>query len=238
MYFLHFRCHSQRSPGSRIWKVGFSGEPEPRACFWARDDGEAWDLDLSRIKGARGDRQEARRIVEAIVLQRLRETFVKHLMTDAKSRKVIVVENTFLPTYVKDAIAKALFDNLRVCQPFCCLDRALTHDKVPSVSFTPSSLLCLASCGRVTGLVVDCGWLETTVTPVFASRPLFRYARSTPLAGRYAQDRTSNVLLEGELGEEEESIPQAVLTTILKVRDALSIWRLAATHPSACTESC
>jgi actin-related protein 10 len=35
-------------------------------------------------------------------------------MTDAKSRKVIVVENTFLPTYVKDAIAKALFDNFRV----------------------------------------------------------------------------------------------------------------------------
>jgi hypothetical protein len=35
-------------------------------------------------------------------------------MTDAKSRKVIILEGTFMPTYVKDAIAQALFDNLRV----------------------------------------------------------------------------------------------------------------------------
>jgi actin-related protein 10 len=35
-------------------------------------------------------------------------------MTDAKSRKVIILESTFMPTYVKDAIAQALFDNLRV----------------------------------------------------------------------------------------------------------------------------
>jgi len=35
-------------------------------------------------------------------------------MTDAKSRKVIVLEGTFMPTYVKDAIAQGLFDNLRV----------------------------------------------------------------------------------------------------------------------------
>lgn len=35
-------------------------------------------------------------------------------MTDAKTRKVVVLENTFLPLHVKDAIAQALFDNLRV----------------------------------------------------------------------------------------------------------------------------
>jgi actin-related protein 10 len=106
------------SPGSRIWKVGFSGEPEPRACFWAREGGEAWQLDLGDIEGARGDREEGRRIVETTVLQRLRETFVKHLMTDAKSRKVIILENTFLPVYVKDAIAKGLFENLRVSHSY------------------------------------------------------------------------------------------------------------------------
>lgn len=35
-------------------------------------------------------------------------------MTDPKARKVIVVENTYLPSYIKDEIAKALFDNLKV----------------------------------------------------------------------------------------------------------------------------
>ncbi len=38
----------------------------------------------------------------------------RHLMTDPKSRKVIVTENTFLPTFVKDHIARVLFDNLQV----------------------------------------------------------------------------------------------------------------------------
>ena len=67
------------SPGSRIWKVGFSGEPEPRAVFWAATDGQAWDLDLGRIPGARGDREEARRIVTGNILVKLRETFVKYV---------------------------------------------------------------------------------------------------------------------------------------------------------------
>ena len=55
-----------------------------------------------------------------------------------------------MPDFVKQALAKALFDNL----------------KVPSVAFTSASVLALAACGRSTGLVVDIGWLETTVTPV------------------------------------------------------------------------
>jgi actin-related protein len=67
------------------------------------------------------------------------------------------------------------------------------------------------------GLVVDCGWLETTITPVFASRPLFRYARSTPLAGRSIHSRDSDILMRGEPDDEAESVPQAVLTAVLRV---------------------
>lgn len=45
-----------RSPGSRIWKVGFSGEPRPRKVFWATnpdetgcEEGEMWGLDLEAM---------------------------------------------------------------------------------------------------------------------------------------------------------------------------------------------
>lgn len=38
----------------------------------------------------------------------------RHLMIDAKSRKVIIVESTFLPSFVKERIARALFDSLKV----------------------------------------------------------------------------------------------------------------------------
>jgi actin-related protein 10 len=74
----------------------------------------------------------------------------RHLKTDPKTRKVIILESTFMPDHVKQALAKAFFDNV----------------KVPSVAFPSASVLALAACGRSTGLVVDVGWLETTVTPV------------------------------------------------------------------------
>jgi actin-related protein 10 len=62
------------------------------------------------------------------------------------------------------------------------------------VAFTPASVLTLAACGHITGLVVDCGWLETTVTPVYCSRPLYHLARSTPLGGRAVYERLRALL--------------------------------------------
>ncbi|ODO00748.1 hypothetical protein L198_03075 [Cryptococcus wingfieldii CBS 7118] len=170
--------------GSRTWKVGFSGEPDPRAVFFARgssirdQSSEAWDLDLDSVNAIRGSRSEGDRLIGIRIVERLREIFAKHLLADSKQRKVIVAENTFLPTYLKEHIARTLFDNLRV----------------PSVAFTPSSLLALGSCGRITGLVVDVGWLETSITSVYNSRPLFSLSRSTPLAGRKLHTRVRSLL--------------------------------------------
>ncbi|WVQ96180.1 hypothetical protein IAU59_003283 [Kwoniella sp. CBS 9459] len=173
-------------PGSRVWKVGFSGEPEPRAVFFAQDADsqdrtgatEAWDLDLERMEGVRGSRSEGDRLVGVRIVKKLRDTYTKHLLADSKARKVIILENTFSPNYVKEHIARAMFDNLQV----------------PSVSFTPSSLLALVACGRITGLVVDAGWLETTITPVYHSRPLYTHSRSTPVAGRRLHSHLRNLL--------------------------------------------
>lgn len=78
------------------------------------------------------------------------KVFSSSLLTDPKSRKVIVVENPLLPLHVKDAIARILFNNLQV----------------PSISFASSHLLSLVAAGRVTGLVLDCGNLESTALPV------------------------------------------------------------------------
>jgi hypothetical protein len=109
------------SPGSRIWKVGFSGEPEPRSVFWSTPsssevelEAEAWSLDPSLISSARGDRAEGDRVAGISILRNLRKAFFECLMTDPKARKVIVLENTFLPRYVKEHIAQVLFDNLKV----------------------------------------------------------------------------------------------------------------------------
>lgn len=47
--------------------------------------------------------------------------------------------------------------------------------KIPSISFASTPLLALLSVGRITGLVIDCGQLESTVLPVSPpSRTVYR----------------------------------------------------------------
>lgn len=43
------------------------------------------------------------------------------LLTDPKSRKVIVIEHPLLPVYVKEILAKILFENLQVLLPIILL---------------------------------------------------------------------------------------------------------------------
>ncbi|KAJ7650101.1 fungal-specific actin related protein [Roridomyces roridus] len=152
--------------GSRIWKVGFSGEGRPRDVFYAGGAEEAPLWNLSRPADAL-EKAEEERILEFRLERCLRSVFHDSLLTDPKARKVILVEHALLPLYIKDIMARILFDNLQV----------------PSVSFAPSHLLSLLAVGRITGLVVDCGHLESVALPIFAARPLFPQLRTTPLAG-------------------------------------------------------
>ncbi|KAI9445463.1 actin-domain-containing protein [Lactarius indigo] len=148
-------------PGSRVWKVGFSGEGRPRDVFAVHP---LWCLQRSPDPI---QREEDDRVLAARVQAHLRAVFHDSLLTDPKSRKVIIIEHPLLPVYVKDIFAKILFENLQV----------------PSISFASSHLLALLSVGRITGLVLDCGDLESTALPIFSSRPLFHRLRTTPLAG-------------------------------------------------------
>ncbi|KAI0067847.1 actin-domain-containing protein [Artomyces pyxidatus] len=148
-------------PGSRIWKVGFSGEGRPRDVFLV---GPLWGL---RRATDMAERDEEDRVLEARLQAHIRAVFHDSLLTEPKSRKVILVEHPLLPVYVKEMLAKILFGNLQV----------------PSISFASSHLLALLSVGRITGLVLDCGHLESTALPIFSSRPLFPQLRTTPLAG-------------------------------------------------------
>ncbi|KAI0252628.1 fungal-specific actin related protein [Lactifluus subvellereus] len=148
-------------PGSRVWKVGFSGEGHPRDVFFVAP---LWGLQRSPDPI---QREEEDRVLAARLQTHLRAVFHDSLLTDPKSRKVIIIEHPLLPVYVKDTLAKILFENLQV----------------PSISFASSHLLALLSVGRITGLVLDCGELESTAVPIFSSRPLFHQLTTTPSAG-------------------------------------------------------
>ncbi|TFY71081.1 hypothetical protein EVG20_g1922 [Dentipellis fragilis] len=174
--------------GSTIWKVGFSGEGRPRDVFHV---GRLWSL---RRAAVLSDREEEDRLLEVMLQQHLRRVFHDSLLTDPKSRKVILVEHPLMPVYIKDMIARILFGNLQV----------------PSISFASSHLLALLAVGRITGLVLDCGSLESTALPIFSARPLFPQMRTTPLAGsRLTAHLRALLLLFGTYLPPPSSLSQA-----------------------------
>lgn len=95
------------------------------------------------------------------------------LMADPKTRKVIVLENPMLPTRVKQTIARTLFESLQI----------------PSLSFASSPLCALLSIGRITGLVIDVGNLETCCLPVSLLMSSWKYCVLTNSARSIPHDR-------------------------------------------------
>ena len=187
--------------GSRYSKFGFSGEPRPRAIVpsvsfsqpstsYLRLDhssptsrqyssGETlWDLDFERCAEDQL-RRGKRALVLAQLTQLLRSAFTQHLMVDPRQRKVLVVENPMLPNSIKEMICIVLFNNLQV----------------PSVSFVPAPLLSLLAVGRITGLVLEVGYLESTLMPVYYGRPLSSHTVSTTRAGKRLNARLKRLLL-------------------------------------------
>ena len=68
------------------------------------------------------------------------------LLTEPKSRKVIVIEHPLLPVYVKEILAKILFENLQVLLPMILLfsnSRLTRFHPYPLLlaTFSPSSPL-------------------------------------------------------------------------------------------------
>ncbi|KAJ3088322.1 hypothetical protein HK102_009040 [Quaeritorhiza haematococci] len=171
--------------GSLFIKCGFSGEPKPRhiipiqkpipdatAPEGCRATGKWRPLYQLQLDTPEQD-------LENLLLLLLRSIYHNYLLTDPKQRKVILCENPLLPVAVKKVIIKVLFENLQV----------------PSITFIPTHLLSLLSMGRNTGLVVDCGYLETSVLPIFDGRPLIHKIQTIPLAGQAVTNRLKTMLV-------------------------------------------
>ncbi|KAJ2758317.1 hypothetical protein H4S06_002758 [Coemansia sp. BCRC 34490] len=129
--------------------------------------------------------------VERALLEHVRQVYRGHLLVDAKTKKVaVVVDSRTLPVSVRRALVRVLLGNLRV----------------PQVSFYPRPVVALMTCGRSTGLVVDCGFRVTTVTPVYDSRPLMPYTVVTPLAGHAVHQCVRRLLVRfGQLRRDTAS---------------------------------
>ena len=61
-------------PGSRVWKVGFSGEGKPRDVFSVNDGEGLWNFNTMR---SAAEREEYERLIEQKIQDWLRKVFYK-----------------------------------------------------------------------------------------------------------------------------------------------------------------
>jgi actin-related protein 10 len=118
-------------PGSRIWKVGFSGEGKPRDVFYAdpKNYGPLWSWSRATDPAEKVEQDNMlavnlERCMYALCHSRVSgHNYHKHLhpihreglLAEPKARKVILVEHPLMLLYIKDMIAHVLFSNLQVC---------------------------------------------------------------------------------------------------------------------------
>ncbi|KAJ1658371.1 hypothetical protein IWQ61_002375 [Dispira simplex] len=126
------------------------------------------------------------------------QVFSDVLMTDPKLRKVLICDSPLCPVQLKETVAKVLFE----------------YFQVPALIYFPAPGLSLVTTGSVSGLVVDCGHLETVVTPVFEGHTLIPYIQTTPLAGKALSHNLRELLLSHAILESPTN-PEVSLASLL-----------------------
>lgn len=99
-----------------------------------------------------------------------------------KDRKISIVESVLTPTIIRECIAKVLF----------------FHFEVSSVLFLASHLVAISTLAIDTCLVVDIGYKETTIIPVYSGVQVLNCWEAQPLAAESVHDEIkANLILNG-----------------------------------------
>lgn len=97
-----------------------------------------------------------------------------------RERTVVIVESVFCPTRVRESLARCLFTQLEAL----------------SVLFVPSHLVALAPLAVDTAVVIDCGYRECTVLPVFAGVQVLGAWQAQPIAAEAVHTEIRRQLID------------------------------------------
>lgn len=143
----------------------------------------------------------------------LKGIFFKYVLVSPKERKVVIVESVLCPTQIRENLAKALF----------------CHFDVSSIFYVPTHLVILATLAVDTALVVDIGYKEAAVVPVYSGVQAVFAWEAQPLAAEAVHE-----YIKGELilnGVEEHLLTDYVVedikvrTCFVTTKERASKWR-------------
>uniref|UniRef100_A0A667ZG63 Actin related protein 10 n=1 Tax=Myripristis murdjan TaxID=586833 RepID=A0A667ZG63_9TELE len=82
--------------------------------------------------------------------------YFRHLLVNPRDRRVVIIESILCPSHFRETLTKVFFKQF----------------EVPSVLFAPSHLMSIMTLGINSALVMDCGYTETLVLPVYECTPI------------------------------------------------------------------
>ncbi|KAK6354915.1 hypothetical protein TWF696_004045 [Orbilia brochopaga] len=124
----------------------------PRIRNTGSEEWELWMNDL-RLKDLG--------VVEDLMERVLREAYNKHLLIESKSKRLIIIMPPLVPVALQNTLSQLLF----------------LHFQPPTITYLSSPVLSCISAGLRSALIVDIGWQETTITPIYELRPLTSFIK-------------------------------------------------------------
>lgn len=113
------------------------------------EESELWNMDLRNCDLG---------FVEDKIERAVREAYMKYLLLDAKSRKLMVVLPSVMPHQLLSTVLGTLFSNFQT----------------PNITLLSPAILTTSAAGCRSALIVDVGWSETVVTGVYEYRELYQ----------------------------------------------------------------
>ena len=173
--------------GSSFTKIGFAGEHVPRHII---------RTEIEKIQDSRLEVIPIFSNVERNYEDQLRlfkdffhMIYFKYLLVNPKERRVIICESMLKPISIRDMIAKVLFK----------------YFKIVSIIFLPSHISALFTLGLRSGLVLDCGYSETSVIPIYEQTPILSAVEYIDLAGKSIHERLNKDIMENAIVQVKET---------------------------------
>ncbi|XP_016108558.1 actin-related protein 10-like [Sinocyclocheilus grahami] len=156
-------------------ECGFAGETGPRFII------------PSEVK--RAGSPEAVRVVQyninteelySILKEFVHLLYFRHLLVNPRDRRVVIVESVLCPSHFRETLSRVFFK----------------HFEVPSVLFAPGHLMSVMTLGIQSALVMDCGYTETLVLPIYEGVPILSAWEALPMGGKAIHRELHSLLSE------------------------------------------
>jgi actin-related protein len=166
---LNFGPEESRRVGDyRKWLPGYEERIRPIRPLetWGKDR-QLWELD---------SREFDLGLAEDKIERAVRTAYTKFLLLDTKARKAVLVVPKLIAHPLLARILNVLFTNFQM----------------PSITLVPPPTMCVVAAGQRSGVVVDIGWHESTITIVYELREIAQY--KTTRAMKLLMQETATLL--------------------------------------------